>query len=117
MKYGDALKDIVSQLDTGGINATTDLATLQLPGALVVPGTIQFDYLDPDNYSASVDIYLLTSDRGSIESLNDLQDLLVKFREVFSVQEAEPIALPAPNHGADPLPGLLLNLALTITKD
>lgn len=117
MKYGDALQDLVSQLDAGGITATTELATLQLPGALVVPGTLQFEYLDPDNYSANVDVYLLVADHGSIESMNDAQDLLTKFRAIFKVLEAEPIALPAPNHGADPLPGFLVTLALTITKD
>ncbi len=118
MLYGDALDEIVTALQGAGINATSELSSVQLPGALVIPGTLSFDLLDSDNYSAEFDIYLLTSNKGTVQSLNDLQDLLMKFRSVFQVVEAEPISLTIPNVGGpDPVPGLLLTLQATITKD
>lgn len=117
MKYGDALQEIVTSLKNVGLRATTEPSKLQLPGVLVVPGIITFDYLDQDNYSAVVDVYLLTSNKGSVQSLNDLQDQLALFREVYASLEAEPVTLALSNLSTDPVPGLLLNLQLTITKD
>ena len=118
MLFGDALAEIVTGLRNAGINATSEPAKVQLPGAIVEPGLLTFDLLDGDNYSAQFNVYLLTSNKGTVQSLNDLQDLLTKFRSVFQVVEAEPISLPIPNIGGpDPVPGLLLTLQATITKD
>lgn len=118
MLYGDAVAEIVQSLENAGISATAEPAKLHLPGALVIPGTMTFDILDADDYSADIDIYLLTSNKGSVQSLNDLQELLTKFRSVFQVVEAEPISLNLPNIGGnDPVPGLQLTLRATITKD
>ena len=120
MLYGDAIAEIVQGLKNAGINATAEPSKLHLPGALVVPGTMTFDILDADNFSAEIDIYLLTSNKGSIQSLNDLQELLTKFRTAFQAVEAEPISLNLPNAtggSPDPVPGLQLTLQATITKD
>lgn len=117
MLYGDALQEIVTALDNAGIAATTEMAQLQLPGALVVPGAISFDFLDLENYSAIVDVYLVTADQGSVESLNALQGLLTKARTVFNFLEAEPVRLPVKNSAPDAIPALLLTLEVTITKE
>lgn len=118
MLYGDAIAEIVTGLKNAGINATTETANLQLPGALVVPGVMAFDRLDGEDYSAEVSIYLLTSNKGSIQSLNDLQALLAKCRQVFPIPEAEPISLALPNvSGPDGSPGLLINLQIEITEE
>lgn len=118
MLYGDALAEIITGLKNAGINATSEPSEIQLPGALVVPGIMSFDLLDGDNYSAVFEINLLTANKGSIQSLNDLQALLTKFRTQFQAVEAEPISLILPNiSGSDPVPGLLLTLQATITKD
>lgn len=117
-KYGDALAEIVATLKGAGIHATTELAQAQLPGAIVIPGPMSFDILDGDNYSAFIEIYLLTSNKGSVQSLNDLQTLIEKFRSVYQVVDAEPVSLTLPNiAGNDPVPGLLVNLQATITKE
>lgn len=120
MLYGDALQEVVTALDNAGVTSTTEMSQVQLPGALVVPGTMTFDYLDGDNFSANIDVYLLVRNNGSVQSLNDLQDLLTKFRTVFDAIEAEPISLSLPNAtggSPDPVPGLQLTLQATITKD
>lgn len=115
---GDALAEVVQALRDAGINATTEPSEVQLPGALVVPGTLTFDLLDAENYSANIDIYLLTSNKGSVQSMNDLQTLLNKFRVAFQIPEAEPISLNLPNvSGPDPVPGLLITLKATITEE
>lgn len=117
-KYGDALAEVVAALRTTGMNATTEMSEIQLPGALVVPGLMTFDILDEDNYSATIEIYLLTSNKGSVQSMNDLQTLIEKFRTVFQVIDAEPLSLNLPNiAGNDPVPGLLVTLQATITKE
>ncbi|WP_064722255.1 hypothetical protein [Paenarthrobacter nicotinovorans] len=117
MLFGDALDEIVTGLINAGINATSEPKKLQLPGAVVEPGTMTFDLLDGDNYSAEFNVYLLTANKGTVQSLNDLQDMLTKFRSVFQVIEAEPLSLVVPAGGPDPVPGLLLTLQATITKD
>lgn len=117
MLYGDALQEIVTGLDNAGLRATTEVSELQLPGALVVPGPISFEYLDHENYTANVEVYLLTADHGSVNSMNELQELLANFHTVFDALEAEPLSLNLPNISQNPIPGLLINLQATITKD
>ena len=118
MLFGDAIAEVVTKLQDAGINATAEPSQVHLPGALVVPGTMTFDILDADNYSAEIDIYLLTINNGSVQSLNDLQELLTRFRSVFQIVEAEPISLPLSNIGGpDPVPGFLITIQATITKD
>lgn len=115
---GDALQEVVDALQDAGINATTEPKKLQLPGALVIPGTLEFDLLDSENYSFNIDIYLLTSEKGSVHSMNDLQALLNKARTKYSFPNAEPISLTLPNIGGpDPVPGLLIALQATITEE
>lgn len=117
MFYGDALKEIAASIDAVGIPATIEQANLQVPGALVVPGTLSFDHLDRETYSARVEVYLCTSDRGAVETLNDLQQMLFKVKDILGFQEVEPVKLQSPNHSADGLPALLIALDATITKD
>lgn len=118
MLFSDAMQEIVDKLDSAGIVSTTEPSQLQLPGALVVPGLLTFDFLDGETFSANFEIYLLTRNNGSVQSLNDLQDLLTKFRTVFDPLEAAHISIPLTNvAGPDPVPGLLITLQATITKD
>lgn len=116
MKYGEALADIVDQLNAAGMRATTEPNEVQTPGVLVIPGVMTFDYLDHENFSAQFDVYIVTSNNGTIQSINDLQDELAVFRTVFQALEAEPVMVPLPNYN-DPVPGLLITLQATITKD
>lgn len=118
MLFSDALQEVVERLDAAGITSTTEPSQLQLPGALVEPGLITFDHLDPDTFSADINIYLLTRNNGSVQTLNELQELLQKFRTVFEPLEVQPMSLPLANTaGANPVPGLLITLQTTITKD
>ncbi|PCC29794.1 hypothetical protein CIK76_05220 [Glutamicibacter sp. BW80] len=115
MLYGDALLDIASTITAAGIPATTEPAQLETPGALVAPGDLNFDHLDRDTYSATVELYLTTADRGSIETLNDLQELLEVIKGLYGFTTVTPVRLPAPNHSPDGLPALLIELAVTIS--
>lgn len=115
MLYGDALQEIADTLTAAGITATIELATLEVPGALVTPGTLSFDHLDRETYSATVEVYLCTSDRGAVETLNDLQRLVAKAKDVYGFVDAVPVKLQAPNHSPDGLPALLVTLEVTIT--
>ncbi|PMQ21371.1 hypothetical protein [Glutamicibacter arilaitensis] len=115
MLYGDALQEIADTLSAAGVNATVEPDRLEVPGALVNPGVIEFDHLDKETYSATVEVYLVTSDRGAVETLNDLQHLLAKTKAVYGFSTATPATLSASNHSPDGLPALLLELPVTIT--
>ena len=70
------------------------------------------------DYSAQIEIYLLTSNKGTVQSFNDLQEMLDKLRSVHDIPEAEPISVPLKNiAGPDPAPGLFITLQATVTKD
>lgn len=115
---GDALAEVVAELTDAGIRATTEPKNFQIPGALVVPGTIDFDILGDDAYSMVIDIYLLPRKNGThIQAMNDAAEMLIKLRTVFEVPNAEPISISLPNLSTDPVPGLLISLQATITKD
>lgn len=116
MLYSDALQEVVDSLKAAGLKATQEQNQVQLPGALVVPGTLTFDSLDSDVYSAEINIYLLTTNKGSKKSMDDLQELLAKARTVYEFPEAQPISLELLNvSGPDPIPGILVVLEATIS--
>lgn len=116
MKISEAVTGVVSELNIAGINATAEPAELSLPGALVMPGNIDFTLLSADSYEMDFEVYLVTrSQRTQKEVLDDLQELLDTFREVYPVKTAQPIALPYSN--GSPIPGLLIQFTATITKD
>lgn len=114
MGFGDALEEIADSLRQAGLRATTDPVKIQLPGVLVMPGTMRFNHLD-GSFEAVIEIYLLTANKGTSASLNDLQDLLNKLRSVYSIPSAEPISVPLKNLSPDPVPGLLVNLQTVIS--
>lgn len=117
MRIGEALSEVVARLEAAGVEASVDAGQLVFPGAFVVPGMITFPYLDKSTYEMNIDIYLLTTDNGGIDAIEKLQDLLDKVQTVFDVPEAEPISLPVGQYAGNPLPGLLISLKTTITKD
>ncbi|NUL43737.1 hypothetical protein F7P69_00780 [Cellulosimicrobium funkei] len=118
MRYGDALQEIQDALRSGGIRATLDGSKVQLPGVLIVPGVATYDRLNGEDYSATVELWLLVGDKGIVQSLNQLSDLLEQVREVYEIHEVEPLTLSLPNSGGpDGLPALRTELNLNITKE
>lgn len=117
MRISEALSEVVTRLEAAGVEASADAGKLVFPGAFVVPGMITYPYLDKSTFDFQIDIYLLTVDNGAIDAIDKLQDLLEKVQTVFDVPEAEPISLPVGQIAGVPLPGLLISLQTTITKD
>lgn len=115
MKITEALDGIIENLKAAGLAATDSPPRVQLPGALVLPGDIEFKYLDNESFNMTFQIYLLTSNKGS-QSLDDLQTALEKFRSVYVISEARPVSLPLPQY-PEPCPALAITLPLRITKD
>lgn len=116
MRISEALADIVGSLTTAGITTTAEPNNLELPGALILPGPIEFAYLGAEDYDMTFEVYLVTRSHSTqVEIMEDLQDLLEKFRTVYAIKEVQPMALPNPT--GSPIPGLLINLTATITKD
>lgn len=115
MRYGDALTDTQESLRSAGIKASLDGSKVQLPGVLIVPGVATYDRLSGEDYTATVELWLLVGDKGIVQSLNELDDLLAQVRTVFEVYEVEPLTLTLPDKPG--LPALRTELTLEITQE
>lgn len=116
MLISEVITELVDSLQAVDINATAEPADLELPGALVLSGDIEFAYLGAESFDMDFEIYLVCpAHKTQADVMDDLQDLLNKFRSVYPIKDAQPIALPR-NTGS-PIPGLLITLPVTITKD
>lgn len=114
---GDSLQDIAAMFTAAGVPAAVDPRELQLPGAWVTPGTVSFDVLDADTASMRFEVYLVAPDHGAVHSLNKLGEMLAKARTSLPVGEAQPVMVNLPNHGADPMPALLISIDATLTEE
>lgn len=114
---GDALQDIADMVTAAGVPAALDPRDLELPGAWVTPGAVSFDVLDADTAHMRFDVYLVAREHGAKVSLNTLGGMLAKVRPALGVPSAQPLMVNLPNHGADPLPALLLSIDAQLTED
>lgn len=114
---GNALNDIAELVTAAGVPAAVDARNLSLPGAWVNPGTVSFDTLDADKAAMRFDVYLVAPDHGAIHSLNELGRMLSQLRDQLPVGEAQPVMVNLPNHGADPMPALLITIDAELTED
>jgi len=114
---GTSLQDIADMVTAAGVPAAVDPRNLNLPGAWVTPGLVSFDVLDTDTAFMRMEVYLVAPDHGAVLSLNNLGDMLAKVRSALPVGEAQPVMVNLPNHGADPMPALLISIDATITED
>lgn len=110
-----AINEIVDSLKAAGIAATAEPSNLELPGILVMPGLIEFPYLDGEQFDIEFNLYLLVRAKGGVENWIDLQLMLQKLRGVYEIPEALPVSVPLPNHATDPVPALLVTLKTTIS--
>ncbi|UVJ37982.1 hypothetical protein [Arthrobacter sp. CJ23] len=111
----EAINEIVDSLKSAGIAATSEATMLELPGVLVVPSTIEFPYLDDQEFNMEFSLFLMTSDvSGSAEVWIKLQELLQKVRTVYKIADALPINRPNSNI-SNPAPALLVTLQTTIS--
>lgn len=110
-----ALNEIVGALKAAGIAATAEPSQLELPGILVMPGLIEFPYLDETRFDIEFNLYLVVQPKGGVENWIDLQTNLQKLRGVYQIPEALPVSVPLPNHSTDPVPALLVTLKTTIS--
>lgn len=111
----EALNEIVDTLKGAGIAATSEAGSLELPGALVVPSTVEFSSLDDTEFDMEFNVFLMTADvSGSAEVWIKLQDLLQNFRSVYPVAEALPINKPNSSL-TSPAPALLVTLSMHIS--
>ncbi len=110
-----AINDLVTALKTAGIAATAEPSKVELPGILVMPGNIEFPYLDNSQFNMEFNLYILAADKGSVETWTDLQTVLQKLRTVYEIPDALPINRPLQNQSPDPVPALLVTLKTTIS--
>ncbi|MEZ2371039.1 hypothetical protein [Arthrobacter sp. RCC_34] len=117
MDFPAVLAHVQEQLADAGITSATDSRNLELPGAWVTPGPIHLDRLDRETGQVEVDLFLIAPDTGAGEALVNLADLLRRAAEVLVFEDAAPVNVQLPNHGADPMPGLQISLSYEVTPD
>lgn len=110
-----AINDLVTALRAADIAATAEPSQVEFPGILVMPGTIEFPYLDGSQFDMEFNLYILASDKGSVETWTELQTVLQKLRTVYEIPDAIPINRPLKNQSPDPVPALLVTLKTTIS--
>lgn len=110
-----AINEIVDALKTAGIAATAEPSKLELPGILVMPGLIEFPYLNDTQFDIEFNLHIVTKPDGGVENWIKLQAVLQKLRGVYAIPEALPVSLYLPTHHPDPVPALLVTLKTTIS--
>lgn len=111
----EAALDLAGQIEALGVPCAVDPRDMELPSALLDVGPIVFDALDADSYSVTWDLYLIARNNGPEEALDVLGDMLAKLRVPFKLPGADPLTLTLPNHGADPMPALVVRLETRVT--
>lgn len=111
----EALNEIVDILKNAGVAATADASLLELPGVLVLPGDIQFPYLDGSQFDMEFNLWIMARDKGAVDTWVELQTLLTAVRSVFEIPDATPINMPLRNQSSEPVPALLATIRTTIS--
>lgn len=111
----EALNEIVAELVAAGVAATADASRLELPGVLVMPGEIQFPYLDGSQFDMQFNLWIMARDKGAVDTWVELQELLTKVRARFEIPDAIPINRPLANQSSEPVPALLATIQTTIS--
>lgn len=116
---GTALTEVRDRLRDARINAETDPTDLDpLPGVLVIPSDLDFPRLDDSAVDMTIELLLVAAAVPPADALDQLGALLDDVRAAIpQVAAARPISITLTNHAAEPLPGLSIDLTVTITGD
>lgn len=109
-----AMAELVDSLKAAGIAATADVSKVEYPGIIVMPGTLEFPYLDGTQFDMQFNLWIVAADKGSVETWIELQNVLQKLRTVYEIADAIPINRPI-SSTSNPVPALLVTLKTTIS--
>lgn len=116
---GTAAAQLVELIEAAGVKATTDTRGLNLPGAWVTATGL--DYERMAGTVGRFSVFLVARDNGpraALDALSTMSEQLRMLPELApAITEATVIAISLPNHGADGLPALQIDLELDITED
>lgn len=111
-----AVEAVTSQLTAAGVVATGDPRDLNLPGAWVEPSTVEFDTLAADQAEVTLRVHLVVPDNGPMPSMDALGDMLMIARRIgYRMINITTEGVTLQNHGADPLPALSFDVAVTVS--
>lgn len=115
------LSQLLEQFETDlagvGVKATSDPRRLAVPGALLYPTLIDFDRLDADVATVPVEVLLIAKGLGTPQALDQLEDLLTKVKQLWTVPTVETVTATLPNHSPDPLPAFRFTLTTQVTSN
>lgn len=113
------LSQLLEQFETDlagvGVKATSDPRRLALPGVLLYPTLIDFDRLDDNAATVPVDVLLIAKGLGTPQALDQLEALLAKVRQLWTVPTVEMVTATLPSLAPDPLPAFRFTLTNQVT--
>lgn len=119
MKIGTELKTWAHDLSTAaGIPVAIDARDLPLPGILITAKDGTLNTLDTTNLQLTLEIWIITSDTGARQVLDDLGDMLTKLKpHMDDLTDLEMTTIGLAGHAADRLPAIRGQITRTLTKE
>lgn len=108
----------VDQLKAAGLNVAADPADVSLPGVIVYPNLVDYERLDADDYTLTLDLVMVASGGGrALDALDQLGGLLTQVRAILPVGECRAITVALPSQSVDPLPALQATITLSVSPE
>lgn len=112
----DACEEVADTLTEAGLYTSADPDRVGPRQAAVFPTGVEFDRMDPDTFTLTVDLYVLAGNRDSQPVAMDiLWTSLATVRSIFEAPTAEAVTFETPARVK--LPGLRIPLTLAVTKE
>lgn len=106
----DQAKAIADHLKAAGLNATSDVRGMRLPGLLVIPvPALNFTTLDNSAVEATFTVYALAPGVGDLVAAAQLEKLVLAASKVVPVVSATPTSYQIPG-ASDPVPAYAMEL-------
>lgn len=110
----DRAGEYVAALKGKGLNASTDVKKLKLPGILVPPiPDLAFTLLDNSSVEATFKIWAIVAGPGGTAAAEKLEEIVLKAADVLPVVTAEPGSYQLPA-ASDPMPAYQLTLTTDV---
>lgn len=109
---GGDLQAVADIIEQAGVRAGIDPTRLDLPGAWVCPGPLEFT-LDT-SAEMTAEVYLISQDKASPAALTDIGNMALALRKAGLIAAGEFVQLTLANYGD--LPAFKTTIPLHITK-
>ena len=116
--FGQATREVADYFEEQtGIHAETDLRDLILPGAWIMPKTINYDRLDKTTATGVWEVYLVAGPQVDLMAALDEISAMAETCNNADIGNGEftTASVTAMNHSPDPIPAITFEIELEIT--